>query len=199
MKKILIILFIIVGVIPALAGDGKIPKWNHGIKITDNFFIEKIDSIISNTKISPETEIWACGRMDTSYTSEMPVSEKRKILLQRDCFIVELYKPDSFSIDMLTYPVKGAQYDKINIDTIDRLFINIIGTDLPEKDCYYVKYKGKHYFFKAMIDGIFKRTNEKSVVWQPSGKLGTLPDADWLIEYNNGHMKLVKFFFNYYE
>ena len=199
MKEILIILSIIIGVIPSSADDGKIPKWNHGIKIINNFFIEKIDSIISNTKISPKTEIWSCGRMDTSYTSEMPVSEKRKILLQRDCFIVELYKPDLFSIEMLTYPVKGTQYDKINIDTIDSLFINIIGMDLPEKDCYYVKYKGKHYFFKAMIDGIFKRTNEKSVVWQPSGKLGTLPDADWLIEYNNGHMKLVKFFFNYYE
>jgi hypothetical protein len=199
MKEILIILSIIIGVIPSSADDGKIPKWNHGIKIINNFFIEKIDSIISNTKISPKTEIWSCGRMDTSYTSEVSVSEKEEILSQRKCFIVELYKPDLFSIEMLTYPVKGTQYDKINIDTIDSLFINIIGMDLPEKDCYYVKYKGKHYFFKAMIDGIFKRTNEKSVVWQPSGKLGTLPDADWLIEYNNGHMKLVKFFFNYYE
>lgn len=198
MKEILIILSIIIGVIPSSADDGKIPKWNHGIKIINNFFIEKIDSIISNTKISPKTEIWSCGRMDTSYTSEVSVSEKRKFLSQRKCFIVELYKHDMFSIEMLTYPVKGTQYDKINIDTIDGLFINIIGMDLPEKNCYYVKYNGKHFFFKAMIDGVFKQTN-KNVIWQPVEKLGTLPDADWLIEYNNGHMELVKFFFNYYE
>lgn len=49
-----------------------------------------------------------------------------------------------------------------------------------------------------MIDGVFKQT-KKNVIWQPVEKLGTLPDADWLIEYNNGHMELVKFFFNYYE
>lgn len=160
MKEILIILSIIIGVIPSSADDGKIPKWNHGIKIINNFFIEKIDSIISNTKISPKTEIWSCGRMDTSYTSEVSVSEKEEILSQRKCFIVELYKPDLFSIEMLTYPVKGTQYDKINIETIDSLFINIIGMDLPEKDCYYVKYNGKHYFFKAMIDGVFKQTKK---------------------------------------
>ena len=198
MKEILIILSIIIGVIPSSADDGKIPKWNHGIKIINNFFIEKIDSIISNTKISPKTEIWSCGRMDTSYTSEVSVSEKEEILSQRKCFIVELYKPDLFSIEMLTYPVKGTQYDKINIETIDSLFINIIGMDLPEKDCYYVKYNGKQYFFKAMIDGVFKQT-KKNVICQPVEKLGTLPDADWLIEYDNGHMELVKFFFNYYE
>ena len=198
MKEILIILSIIIGVIPSSADDGKIPKWNHGIKIINNFFIEKIDSIISNTKISPKTEIGSCGRMDTSYTSEVSVSEKEEILSQRKCFIVELYKPDLFSIEMLTYPVKGTQYDKINIETIDSLFINIIGMDLPEKDCYYVKYNGKHYFFKAMIDGVFKQT-KKNVICQPVEKLGTLPDADWLIEYDNGHMELVKFFFNYYE
>ena len=198
MKEILIILSIIIGVIPSSADDGKIPKWNHGIKIINNFFIEKIDSIISNTKISPKTEIWSCGRMDTSYTSEVSVSEKEEILSQRKCFIVELYKPDLFSIEMLTYPVKGTQYDKINIETIDSLFINIIGMDLPEKDCYYVRYNGKHYFFKAMIDGVFKQT-KKNVICQPVEKLGTLPDADWLIEYDNGHMELVKFFFNYYE
>lgn len=198
MKNMLIILSIIIGVIPSLANDGKIPKWNYGIKIINNFFIEKLDSIISNTKISQKTEIWACGKIDTSYTSEVSVSEKRKFLSQRKCFIVELYKHDMFSIEMLTYPVKGTQYDKINIDTIDGLFINIIGMDLPEKDCYYVKYNGKHFFFKAMIDGVFKQTN-KNVIWQPVEKLGTLPDADWLIEYNNGHMELVKFFFNYYE
>lgn len=198
MKKILIILSIIVGVIPSSADDGKIPKLNHGIKIINNFFIEKIDSIISKTKTSPETEIWACGKMDTSYTSEVSVSEKEEILSQRKFFIVELYKPDIFSIKMSTYPVKGTQYDKINIDTINRLFINIIGSDLPVKNCYYVKYNGKHYFFKTMIDGVFKQT-KKIVLWQPVGKLGTLPDADWLIEYNNGNMELVKFFFNYYE
>lgn len=198
MKEILIILSIIIGVIPSSADDGKIPKWNHGIKIINKFFIEKIDSIISNTKISPKTEIWACGKIDTSYTSEVSVSEKRKFLSQRKCFIVELYKHDMFSIEMLTYPVKGTQYDKINIDTIDGLFINIIGMDLPEKNCYYVKYNGKHYFFKAMIDGVFKQT-KKNVICQPVEKLGTLPDADWLIEYDNGHMELVKFFFNYYE
>ena len=194
----LIILFVILGVIPSLADDGKIPKWNHEVKIINNFFIEKIDSIISNTKISPKTEIWACGRMDTSYTSEVSISEKEAILSQRKCFIVELYKPDIFSIDMLTYPAKGTQYDKINIDTINSLFINIVGMDLPEKNCYYIKYNGKHYFFKAMIDGVFKQT-KKIELWQPVVKLGTLPDADWLIEYNNGHMELVKFFFNYYE
>ena len=160
--------------------------------VQNKVFMEKLDSIISTTRFTPETPIFEFQDENGKYEDYPSNLLSIKKYLQVE--IVEIGK----TIDSIPkHPYyEGCRLDRVNTQQTTEFYILITGYHGPPFNNYYIQYNRHHYFFNTIIKPDFYRTKKTKEFSQiPEWYYG--PHPIWIIKYSDGNMQLIDFHIHY--
>ena len=150
--------------------------------INNKTFIEKLDSIVSMTRFTPETPIFEFLDEPGKYEDYPP-----NLLSITKYLQVEIF--DS----MPQYPrFDGSRQEDVDIQQTNEFYILITGWNIVYGK-YYLYHNKHHYFFDVIIKPSFYRTR-KTAEFKEKLNLDLIPFPKWIIKYSDGNMQLLDFY-----
>ena len=166
-------------------GYSRVTTHRH-LGINNKNFIQKLDSIVSMTRFTPETpifELWEeIGKYEDYPANLLSINKYLQIILF-----------DSIP----THPYyDGSKIEKVDTQQTTEFYILIQGlSGSPSYYKYYIFYNKHHYFFNTIIKPYFYRL-KKTTEFKHNPLWYFAPFPTWIIKYTNGNIQLIDFYIN---